>query len=170
LRRELAVKAFRHTARYDALVATYLGAAEKLPASLSLTFDKLADMRYGENPHQHAAFYREVVPGRAAAGSVAAMQQLQGKALSYNNVADTDAALACVQAFETCACVIVKHANPCGVAAAEDPLSAYQRAFATDPTSAFGGIIAFNRPLDGETLGAILEQQFVEVVIAPRVT
>ncbi len=169
LRRELAVKAFRHTARYDALVAAYLGAGELLPASLSLTFDKLEDMRYGENPHQQAAFYREVRPGGAATGTVAGLRQLQGRALSFNNVADTDAALECVKAFDVPACVIVKHANPCGVAVAGDLLEAYRRAFATDPTSAFGGIIAFNRTLTGDTLEAILEQQFVEVVIAPEV-
>ena len=169
LRRELAVKAFRHTARYDALVAAYLGGNEPLPDSLSLTFDKAADMRYGENPHQRAAFYREVRPSPPVSGVVAALEQLQGKALSYNNVADTDAALECVKVFDGPACVIVKHANPCGVAEADDPLAAYRRAFATDPTSAFGGIIAFNRPLTGETLAAILAQQFVEVVIAPEV-
>ncbi|MEQ8857200.1 MAG: bifunctional phosphoribosylaminoimidazolecarboxamide formyltransferase/IMP cyclohydrolase [Pseudomonadales bacterium] len=169
LRRALAVKAFRHTARYDALVAAYLGADELLPDSLSLTFDKLSDMRYGENPHQQAAFYREVRPGPVVSGTVAAMRQLQGKALSYNNVADTDAALECVKAFDECACVIVKHANPCGVAVGDGLLDAYQRAFATDPTSAFGGIIACNRPLDAATLDAVLEQQFVEVVIAPEV-
>ncbi|HEX7037725.1 MAG TPA: bifunctional phosphoribosylaminoimidazolecarboxamide formyltransferase/IMP cyclohydrolase [Pseudomonadales bacterium] len=169
LRRELAVKAFRHTARYDALVAAYLGGAELLPDSLSLTFDKMADMRYGENPHQRAAFYREVRPSPPVSGVVAALEQIQGRELSYNNVADTDAALECVKAFDRPACVIVKHANPCGVAEGDDPLTAYRRAYATDPTSAFGGIIAFNRPLTGETLAAILEQQFVEVVIAPEV-
>jgi phosphoribosylaminoimidazolecarboxamide formyltransferase/IMP cyclohydrolase len=169
LRRELAVKAFRHTARYDTLVAGYLGAAETLPASLSLTFDKLADMRYGENPHQRAAFYREVRPGHPPIGTVANLRQLQGKELSFNNITDTDAALECVKVFDGAACVIVKHANPSGVAEGESPLDAYQRALATDPTSAFGGIVAFNRPLDGETLAAMLEQQFVEVVIAPEV-
>jgi len=169
LRRELAVKAFRHTARYDALVAAYLGTGEALPGSLSLTFDKLADMRYGENPHQQAAFYREVRPGPPAAGTVANLHQLQGKALSFNNVADTDAALECVKVFDEPACVIVKHANPCGVAQGGSALEAYQRAFATDPTSAFGGIIAFNRRLDAATLEAVLEAQFVEVVIAPQV-
>jgi phosphoribosylaminoimidazolecarboxamide formyltransferase / IMP cyclohydrolase len=169
LRRELAVKAFRHTARYDAMVAGYLGAAEQLPDSLTLSFDKLADMRYGENPHQQAAFYRELRPGGVKSGSVAAMRQLQGKALSFNNVADTDAALECVKVFSAPACVIVKHANPCGVAEGADLLEAYQRAFATDRTSAFGGIIAFNRRLDGATLEAMLDAQFVEVVIAPEV-
>jgi len=169
LRRELAVKAFRHTARYDALVAAYLGTGEALPGSLSLTFDKLADMRYGENPHQQAAFYRQVRPGPPAAGTAANLHQLQGKALSFNNVADTDAALECVKVFDEPACVIVKHANPCGVAQGGSALEAYQRAFATDPTSAFGGIIAFNRRLDAATLEAVLEAQFVEVVIAPQV-
>jgi phosphoribosylaminoimidazolecarboxamide formyltransferase / IMP cyclohydrolase len=169
LRRDLAVKAFRHTARYDAMVAAYLGAADPLPDSLTLSFDKLDDMRYGENPHQQAAFYREVRPGGARAGTVAGLEQVQGKALSFNNVADTDAALECVKVFDAPACVIVKHANPCGVAVAGTVLEAYRRAFATDPTSAFGGIIAFNRRLDGATLEIILEQQFVEVVIAPEV-
>jgi phosphoribosylaminoimidazolecarboxamide formyltransferase / IMP cyclohydrolase len=169
LRRELAVKAFRHTARYDAMVAGYLGAAETLPDSLTVAFDKHETMRYGENPHQQAAFYREVGPGAARTGTVASLRQHQGKALSFNNVADTDAALECVKVFEAPACVIVKHANPCGVAEADGLLEAYRRAFATDPTSAFGGIIAFNRPLDGGTLAAVLEQQFVEVVIAPAV-
>jgi phosphoribosylaminoimidazolecarboxamide formyltransferase/IMP cyclohydrolase len=169
LRRELAVKAFRHTARYDTLIAGYLGAAETLPASLSLTFDKLSDMRYGENPHQRAAFYREVRPGHPSIGTVVNLRQLHGKELSFNNIADTDAALECVKVFDAPACVIVKHANPSGVAEGEGPLDAYQRALATDPTSAFGGIVAFNRPLDGETLAAMLEQQFVEVVIAPEV-
>jgi phosphoribosylaminoimidazolecarboxamide formyltransferase / IMP cyclohydrolase len=168
LRRELAIKAFRHTARYDALVAAYLGAGDVLPDSLTLTFDKLDTMRYGENPHQQAAFYREVRPGGAGTGTVASLQQLQGKALSFNNVADTDAALECVKVFDEPTCVIVKHANPCGVAAGDSLLQAYQRAFATDPTSAFGGIIAFNRPLDAATLEAVLEQ-FVEVVIAPQI-
>lgn len=169
LRRRYAVKAFRHTARYDAMVAGYLGAEEALPDSFSLSFDKLMDMRYGENPHQVAAFYRQVVPGGANSGTVASLEQLQGKELSYNNVADTDAALQCVKVFENPACVIVKHANPCGVAESENLLAAYQGAFATDPTSAFGGIVAFNRKLDGATLEAVLERQFVEVVVAPAV-
>jgi phosphoribosylaminoimidazolecarboxamide formyltransferase / IMP cyclohydrolase len=169
LRRDLAVKAFRHTARYDAMVAAYLGAHDELPASLTLSFDKLADMRYGENPHQQAAFYREVRPGGIGSGTVAGLRQVQGKALSFNNVADTDAALECVKVLEEPACVIVKHANPCGVAMGSTLLEAYRRAFATDPTSAFGGIIAVNRDLDGPTLEAMLEQQFVEVVIAPAV-
>ncbi len=170
LRRELAVKAFRHTARYDSLVAAYLGDDELLPSSLSLTFDKLADMRYGENPHQQAAFYREVRPGARPEGSVAGLRQRQGKALSYNNVADSDAALECVKVFEEPACVIVKHANPCGVATGASLAEAYERAFETDPTSAFGGIIAVNRLLDGATLEAMLDRQFVEVIIAPQAT
>ncbi|NIP16429.1 MAG: bifunctional phosphoribosylaminoimidazolecarboxamide formyltransferase/IMP cyclohydrolase [Pseudomonadales bacterium] len=166
LRRALAAKAFRHTARYDALVAGYLSRDDAFPESLTLSYRHVETMRYGENPHQHAAFYRE--PG-ARPGTVAALRQLQGKSLSYNNVADTDAALECVKVFEQPACVIVKHANPCGVAEAADLLSAYERAFATDPTSAFGGIIAFNGPLDEPTLTLILERQFVEVIVAPEV-
>ena len=165
-RKQLAVKAFRHTARYDAMVSAYLGADEALPESLTLTYDKVQEMRYGENPHQAAAFYTERGP---LDGTVAGLKQLQGKALSYNNVADTDAALECVKVFDEPACVIVKHANPCGVAVAADPGTAYDLAFATDPTSAFGGIIAFNRPLDAATLESILERQFVEVIIAPAV-
>lgn len=165
-RKQFAVKAFRHTARYDAMVAEYLGEGGDFPESLTLTYDKVQEMRYGENPHQAAAFYAE---SGDLAGTIAGVRQLQGKALSYNNVADTDAALECVKAFSAPACVIVKHANPCGVAEGEDIGAAYDRAFASDPTSAFGGIIAFNRPLDGPTLDAILEQQFVEVVIAPEV-
>jgi phosphoribosylaminoimidazolecarboxamide formyltransferase/IMP cyclohydrolase len=165
-RRRFATKAFRHTARYDAMVSGWLGKDEPFPENVTLTFDKLQDMRYGENPHQNAAFYREVNVGP---GQVASLRQLQGKELSYNNVADADAALECVKAFTDCACVIVKHANPCGVATADDVLTAYERAYSTDPTSAFGGIIAFNRPLDGNTLAVILDRQFVEVVIAPEV-
>ena len=168
MRRAFAVKAFRHTAQYDATVSGYLGADELLPDSVSLTFNKVDDMRYGENPHQSAAFYRQVLGPRT--GNIASYEQLQGKALSYNNIADTDAALECVKVFDEPACVIVKHANPCGVAIAEDISAAYDKAFATDPTSAFGGIIAFNRVLDGDTLNGILERQFVEVVIAPEVS
>jgi phosphoribosylaminoimidazolecarboxamide formyltransferase/IMP cyclohydrolase len=166
LRRRFAVKAFRHTAAYDAMVAGYLGADDAFPESLTLTYEKLQDMRYGENPHQAAAFYGE---RRSRRGSVAGLNQLQGKALSYNNVADTDAALECVKVFDEPACVIVKHANPCGVAEGGDIAAAYERAFAADATSAFGGIIAFNRRLDGQTLERILERQFVEVIIAPEV-
>ena len=165
--RSFAVKAFRHTAQYDATVAGYLGSEELLPDSLTLTFDKMDNMRYGENPHQQAAFYREVNPAKS--GQIASYEQLQGKELSYNNVADTDAALECVKVFEQPACVIVKHANPCGVGIGADLMEAYNKAFATDPTSAFGGIIAFNRPLTGAVLAPILQQQFVEVVAAPSV-
>ncbi|MEC7664275.1 MAG: bifunctional phosphoribosylaminoimidazolecarboxamide formyltransferase/IMP cyclohydrolase [Pseudomonadota bacterium] len=172
MRRAFALKAFRHTAQYDATVAGYLGADEALPDSLTLTFDKIDDMRYGENPHQRAGFYREVGGAGSvanAAGTIAGYEQLQGKALSYNNIADTDAALECVAEFSEPACVIVKHANPCGVGLGANLLQAYEKAFATDPTSAFGGIIAFNRQLDAEVLKVILDRQFVEVVIAPTV-
>ena len=167
MRRQYAVKAFRHTAQYDSTVSAYLGAEELFPDSLTLTYNKVDEMRYGENPHQKAAFYREVTGDLN--GMMSGYTQHQGKELSYNNIADTDAALECVKVFDEPACVIVKHANPCGVAVAEDIKSAYDLAFATDTTSAFGGIIAFNRPLDGQTLAAILEQQFAEVVIAPQV-
>jgi len=169
---DLAVKAFEHTARYDGAIANYLGRirseSEKddFPRTFNQQFRKAQDMRYGENPHQRAAFYVEHEPKEA---SVATARQLQGKELSYNNVADTDAALECVKQFEAPACVIVKHANPCGVAVGEDILVAYDRAYATDPTSAFGGIIAFNRPLDAHTARTIVERQFVEVIIAPEV-
>ena len=169
---DLAVKAFEHTARYDGAIANYLGRirseSEKddFPRTFNQQFRKAQDMRYGENPHQRAAFYVEHAPKEA---SVATARQLQGKELSYNNVADTDAALECVKQFEAPACVIVKHANPCGVAVGEDILVAYDRAYATDPTSAFGGIIAFNRPLDAHTARTIVERQFVEVIIAPEV-
>ena len=172
MRRAFALKAFRHTAQYDATVAGYLGADEVLPDFLTLTFDKIDDMRYGENPHQRAGFYREVGGAGSvanAAGTIAGYEQLQGKALSYNNIADTDAALECVAEFSEPACVIVKHANPCGVGLGANLLQAYEKAFATDPTSAFGGIIAFNRQLDAEVLKVILDRQFVEVVIAPTV-
>lgn len=166
---DLAVRAYEHTAAYDGAIANYFGqrvegGAAAFPRTVNLQFEHLQTMRYGENPHQRAAFYRE--PG-AAGASVAAARQLQGKALSYNNVADTDAALACVNSFTDPACVIVKHANPCGVAIADAPLAAYERAFATDPESAFGGIIAFNRELDEATARAIVERQFVEVIVAP---
>ena len=165
----LALKCFEHTARYDTAISIYLGQInrQKFPATLNFQFQRLQTMRYGENPHQQAAFYREAQP---APGTVAAAKQLQGKELSYNNIADTDAALECVKSFEDMpACVIVKHANPCGVAVATDILSAYDRAHATDPTSAFGGIIAFNRELDADTAAEIIKRQFVEVVIAPTV-
>jgi phosphoribosylaminoimidazolecarboxamide formyltransferase/IMP cyclohydrolase len=169
LRQHLAVKAFQHTARYDTAVAAYLASleGEAFPTELTLGFRRSATMRYGENPHQPAALY--VDPEGPPSGSIAGARQLQGKALSYNNVADTDAALECVKVFDEPACVIVKHANPCGVAMAEDIRGAYEKAYATDPTSAFGGIVAFNRPLDAVTLEAIVERQFVEVVIAPAV-
>ncbi len=166
LRRQLAAKAFRHTARYDAMVSGYLTAEGAFPESLTLTWDRVQEMRYGENPHQAAAFYAQAGD---RSGTVAGLKQLQGRELSYNNVADTDAALECVKVFEDPACVIVKHANPCGVAEASDIGAAYDLAFATDPTSAYGGIIAFNRRLDAATLEVILERQFVEVVIAPAV-
>ena len=167
MQRSYAVKAFRHTAQYDATVAAYLGADELMPQSLTLTYSKADSLRYGENPHQRAAFYQDAGP--AASGTIASYQQLQGKELSYNNIADTDAALECVKVFDAPACVIVKHANPCGVGVAADIGEAYDKAFATDPTSAFGGIIAFNRQLTGSLLERILAQQFVEVVIAPSV-
>lgn len=172
---DLAVKAFEHTAAYDGMIANYLGAIveseEEKPSTFPRTFNtqfiKAQDMRYGENPHQRAAFYVEAEPAEA---SVATARQLQGKALSFNNVADTDAALECVKPFNEPACVIVKHANPCGVAVGADILEAYNRSYQTDPTSAFGGIIAFNRELDGKTAQAIVDRQFVEVIIAPNVT
>jgi phosphoribosylaminoimidazolecarboxamide formyltransferase/IMP cyclohydrolase len=172
-RHALAVKTFEHTARYDGAIANYLGAVSSsgehstFPNTMNLQYRQVQTMRYGENPHQRAAFYMEHAPAEA---SVATAQQLQGKELSYNNVADTDAALECVKSFtEGPACVIVKHANPCGVALGASPLEAYDRAFKTDPTSAFGGIIAFNRSLDEATAQAIIERQFVEVIIAPQV-
>ena len=169
-RQRLAAKAYGHTAAYDSMVADYLarqsGAAEAHPDTLSLRFRKKYDLRYGENPHQTAAFYADPA---ATAASIATARQLQGKELSYNNIADADTALECVRQFAEPACVIVKHANPCGVAVAATPLEAYDRAFRTDPTSAFGGIIAFNRPLDAATAGAIAGRQFVEVIVAPSV-
>ena len=169
---DLAIKAYEHTAAYDGAIANYFGqqvgnGAPAFPRTLNLQFEKAQDMRYGENPHQKAAFYRERTVAEAG---IASAVQLQGKELSYNNVADTDAALECVKNFEAPACVIVKHANPCGVATADDLLSAYELAFETDPESAFGGIIAFNRELDANTASAIVERQFVEVIIAPNVS
>jgi phosphoribosylaminoimidazolecarboxamide formyltransferase/IMP cyclohydrolase len=167
----LATKAFAHTAAYDGAIAAYLssldaeGARAAYPRILSLQFEKLQDMRYGENPHQSAAFYRDA---HGVQGGIAAFRQLQGKALSYNNVADADAAWECVKSFAECACVIVKHANPCGVALGKTPLDAYRKAFKTDPTSAFGGILAFNRTLDAAAAAAV-GKQFAEVIIAPRV-
>jgi phosphoribosylaminoimidazolecarboxamide formyltransferase / IMP cyclohydrolase len=170
-RSRLAAKAFAHTARYDTMVASFLAAQhglqkERFPSTLPLVFDKVQDLRYGENPHQSAAFYRNPVPRGA---SVTTATVLQGKDLSFNNIADTDTAVECVRQFDEPACVIVKHANPCGVAVAASPLEAYDRAYRTDPTSAFGGIIALNRELDAQTASAILDRQFVEVLAAPSV-
>ena len=170
-RLELAKKVFAHTAAYDGAIANYLfsldadGKRREYPAVLNLQFHRLQTMRYGENPHQSAAFYRDERP---VEGSLASYRQLQGKELSYNNVADADAAWEAVKSFSGPACVIVKHANPCGVAIGEQLLTAYQKAFKTDPVSAFGGILAFNRALDRATVEAI-GQQFAEVIIAPRV-
>lgn len=168
---DLAVAAFEHTAQYDGMIANYLGRrssdAEQpntFSRTLNLQFEKKQDLRYGENSHQQAAFY---VDTEAQSPSVSTSTQLQGKALSFNNIADTDAALECVKSFNAPACVIVKHANPCGVAVGNNIQHAYERAFSTDPTSAFGGIIAFNRELDEATANAIITRQFVEVIIAP---
>lgn len=175
----LAIKAFEHTAKYDGMIANYFGQyvapysgetnkpSGQFPRTLNLQFIKKQDMRYGENSHQHAAFY---IDENIQEACVATSTQLQGKELSYNNIADTDAALECVKEFTEPACVIVKHANPCGVAVCDSILEAYLRAYQTDPTSAFGGIIAFNRPLDQQTAKTIIEKQFVEVVIAPQIT
>ena len=168
-RRRLAAKAYAHTASYDTAITRYLSASlgDDLLGERFLYSGGLSErLRYGENPHQEAAFY---VDQQAPGGSLASAKQLQGKALSYNNIADSDAALECVKQFAAPACVIVKHANPCGVAVAGDILEAYEKAFRTDPTSAFGGIIAFNRPLDAKTAAAIIEKQFVEVIIAPAI-
>ena len=170
-RLRLATKAFAHTAQYDAAVASYLARAARpssgeFPDLLALQFRKRLDLRYGENPHQQAAFY---VASDTQGASLGSASQLQGKELSFNNLADADTAFECVRQFAAPACVIVKHANPCGVAVGASIGAAYDRAFRTDPTSAFGGIIAFNQPLDGETARAILERQFVEVIIAPSV-
>jgi phosphoribosylaminoimidazolecarboxamide formyltransferase/IMP cyclohydrolase len=170
----LAAKAFAHTAHYDTLIADYLdavGAGDgplELPSTLRLTLAEGEVLRYGENPHQRAMFFHE---RRPRSGCIAGAQQIQGKALSYNNIADADAALGCVQQFDAGpTCVIVKHANPCGVATADDPHDAYRQAYRTDPESAFGGIIAFNTTLDARTMNAICEQQFVELVIAPTLS
>ena len=175
---DLAIKAFEHTAAYGSMIANYFGElvapyygdttqpSGRFPRTLNLNFIKKQDMRYGENSHQDAAFYIEENPKEA---SIATANQIQGKALSYNNIADTDAALECVKSFDEPACVIVKHANPCGVAIGENIHAAYDKAFKTDPTSAFGGIIAFNRQLDKATAEAIIERQFVEVIIAPSI-
>jgi phosphoribosylaminoimidazolecarboxamide formyltransferase/IMP cyclohydrolase len=169
---DLAIKAYEHTAAYDGAIANYFGkrvpgGSENFARTFNTQFHKVQEMRYGENPHQQAAFYVEANPAETG---IATAKQLQGKELSYNNVADTDAALECVKNFEQPACVIVKHANPCGVAVAGDIGQAYDLAFATDPESAFGGIIAFNRKLDAATAAAIVERQFVEVIIAPSVS
>lgn len=168
-RRRLAAKAFAHTASYDAAITRFLSESpDDGPFAERLVYagDRIAELRYGENPHQKAAFYRDQLAG---AGTLARSRQLQGKALSFNNIADSDAALECVRQFTEPACVIVKHANPCGVAVGESILAAYEKAFRTDPTSAFGGIIAFNRNLDRRTAHAIIDQQFVEVIIAPEI-
>lgn len=172
MRFDLAVKAFEHTAQYDGAIANYLGCrlgeqTTDFPRTFNSQYIKVQDMRYGENPHQRAAFYTEANPTEA---SVSTASQLQGKELSFNNVADTDTALECVKPFAEPACVIVKHANPCGVAIGADLLDAYNQAYATDPTSAFGGIIAFNRELDDATAQAIIDRQFVEVIIAPSIS
>ncbi len=172
---ELARKAFAHTAYYDGVICNYLYRLnpkenfekQAFADVYCQQFQKIQDLRYGENPHQQAVFYKDSQPTLNI--GVAAAKQHQGKALSYNNIADTDAALECVKSFEQPTCVIVKHANPCGVAVADDLLTAYQKAFQTDPTSAFGGIIAFNRSLDASTAEAIISQQFVEVIIAPEI-
>ncbi|MEO2280348.1 bifunctional phosphoribosylaminoimidazolecarboxamide formyltransferase/IMP cyclohydrolase [Pseudoalteromonas pernae] len=175
---DLAIAAFEHTAQYDGMIANYFGKMvpdyteeaatdTKFPRTINMQFTKKQDMRYGENSHQDAAFYIE---NDLTEASVATAKQLQGKALSYNNIADTDAALECVKEFDAPACVIVKHANPCGVSVGENILEAYDRAFKTDPTSAFGGIIAFNRELDADTAEAIIARQFVEVIIAPSIS
>ena len=171
---DLAIKTFEHTAHYDGAIANYFGTLTEgddkvnFPRTFNSQFHKAQEMRYGENPHQKAAFYTEEKP---ESGTISSAVQIQGKALSYNNIADTDAALECVKSFpEAPACVIVKHANPCGVATANDLLTAYDLAYQTDTTSAFGGIIAFNRELDAVTAQAIIDRQFVEVIIAPSIS
>ncbi|MDH5544678.1 MAG: bifunctional phosphoribosylaminoimidazolecarboxamide formyltransferase/IMP cyclohydrolase [Gammaproteobacteria bacterium] len=171
---DLAVKAFEHTARYDGAIANYLGTmnargdkVSDFPRTFNRQYKRKQSMRYGENPHQAAAFY---VEHGISQPSIATADQLQGKELSYNNIADADAALECVKQFDETACVIVKHANPCGVAIGDSLIEAYDRAYQTDSESAFGGIIAFNRELDLETATAIVERQFVEVIIAPSIS
>jgi phosphoribosylaminoimidazolecarboxamide formyltransferase/IMP cyclohydrolase len=171
-RSQLAAKAFAYTARYDTIIASYLQQRlgyedEGFGEQLALYFDKQQDLRYGENPHQRAAFYRSPLTRGA---SVTTARVLQGKELSYNNIADADTAIECVRQFAAAACVIVKHANPCGVALGESPLQAYQHAYRTDPTSAYGGILAFNRELDADTASAIIERQFAEVIAAPSLS
>ncbi len=166
----LAKKAFAYSAAYEAAIANYLtgltgdGNLAPFPERLTLQFEKVQDLRYGENPHQAAAFYRD---GNPTQGGIAGYTQIQGKELSYNNIADADAAWECVKTFDQPACVIVKHANPCGAAIGASPRDAYEGAFATDPTAAFGGIVAFNHELDAATAGAV-SKHFVEVVIAPE--
>ncbi|PCI58454.1 MAG: bifunctional phosphoribosylaminoimidazolecarboxamide formyltransferase/inosine monophosphate cyclohydrolase [Gammaproteobacteria bacterium] len=180
---DLAIAAYEHTAAYDGMIANYFGSMlpaygdqdattsvterAQFPRTFNSQFIKKQDLRYGENSHQNAAFYTEANPQEA---SVSTATQIQGKALSYNNIADTDSALECVKEFDQPACVIVKHANPCGVAIGDDILAAYEGAYKTDPTSAFGGIIAFNRELDAKTAEAIVSRQFVEVIIAPSIS
>ena len=169
VRRRLAAKAYAHTASYDTAITKYLSGSlgdDPLGERILYSGGLVAKMRYGENPHQDAAFY---IDQQAPKGSLATAEQLQGKAFSYNNIADSDAALACVRQFAAPACVIVKHANPCGVAVAENIFAAYEKAFMTDPTSAFGGIIAFNQPLDASTAKLIIDRQFVEVIVAPSI-
>lgn len=181
LRFELAQKVFAHTSAYDGMVSNYLGAVNEgqktddFPRTLTQQFHLAQNMRYGENPHQRAAFYKVQAGGvtgkNKQTASIASAVQHQGKALSYNNIGDADAALECLKQFnDTPACVIVKHANPCGVAYGDSILDAYNRAFSTDPESAFGGIIAFNQILDEATLQVILDRQFVEVIIAPEIS
>ena len=160
-RKSLAAKAFRHTASYDAVIANYLTPSRTFPEKLTLTYQRKEIMRYGENPHQHAALYE--IPN-----STTKLSQVQGKQLSYNNIVDTDTAVQCVIDCEGPACAIVKHANPCGLALGDTLIEAYEKAFRTDPTSAFGGIIAFNQPLDPKTLAHILDKQFVEVIVVPE--
>ncbi len=170
---DLAVKAFEYTCRYDGAIANYLGSIGvrgervQFPRTYSTQFRKAQEMRYGENPHQSAAFY---ITQESDGSCIATARKLQGKELSYNNIADTDTALECVKSFSAPSCVIVKHSNPCGVSTSSNILEAYNRAYKADPNSAFGGVIAFNRPLDGVTAKAILDRQFVEVIIAPEVT
>lgn len=170
-RYRLATKAYAHTAHYDLAISTFLASregdsADDFPDQLDIRVTSREALRYGENPHQRAAFYVDTNP---PPGTLASAVQHQGKALSYNNIADTDAALDCVRSFREAACVIVKHANPCGVAEARDVATAYELAYATDPTSAFGGIIAINRPLEAALARTIVERQFVEVIIAPAI-
>ena len=169
---QLAVKTFTHTANYDAAVSHYLTNAlaessdDHFPEQFGFSYSKVQELRYGENPHQQAAFYNDPADSEP---SVANAKQIQGKELSFNNIADADSALECVKQFDTPACVIVKHANPCGVAISDNIGDAYDKAYSTDPTSAFGGIIAFNQPLDAKTSQSIVDRQFVEVIIAPKI-